>query len=122
MTKFDNHLKEHVQYTKEVEDINLGLIVSDGQRFTKTETYWRITSIITLHLDLSKGYDYLESAATIAPEIFFFFHDDNLIGLWNLLIRPQCLRARQKPSSVLYILQSTTYSDQLPSLTLTNLN
>ena len=30
MTKFDNHLKEHIQYTKEVEDINLGLIVSDG--------------------------------------------------------------------------------------------
>lgn len=49
---------------------------------------------------------------------FFFFHDDNLIGLWNLLIRPQCLRARQKPSTVLYILQSTTYSEQLPSLTL----
>ena len=39
MTKFDNHLKEHIQYTKEVEDINLGLIVSDGQRFTKTATY-----------------------------------------------------------------------------------
>lgn len=67
MTKFDNHLKEHIQYTKEVEDINLGFIVSDGQRFTKTATYWRITSVITLHLDLSKGYDYLESAATIAP-------------------------------------------------------